>query len=463
MGTLRALLSISSIAGIVFLAGSASSGSPIEHLISGTASPQGDGLVAGDHGARYELRGGTIVDVAPGSEFSFEPSKRIPLGRRGEPDRPTRVVHLMHGSVDVTVPATKRDPTALMVRGPGKMSSVTRAGTSTFLAADDRSTAACRTGDMLVGVGNDWRPLKQGFARTLAPENPAAVPRPVLAPPAPSFDRSLLFMRGSESGSAEARWQPVKNAASYDVRISRVDEKASVVVSHESTNATREALRSLAPGKYSIVVASVDKYGLPGAPSEPKTLRVAGLELPEGAVVKDDGTVVLAKEQRVRLLGSEGLEVSYGTSRFFASAPTTLGLAHDESVVARLRAPGSPDETVIRLEPKGLRAKVQVSPRAAFWPTDSVNVTIDLYDASGRAVPDGVDVKPTVTINLEPVKLDWRRHGRSLQAAVPPSAAPGPWIIRAEVRDGRGELLGRDFLEVAKSESRGVAGGVANR
>lgn len=166
MGTLRALLSISSIAGIVFLAGSASSGSPIEHLISGTASPQGDGLVAGDHGARYELRGGTIVDVAPGSEFSFEPSKRIPLGRRGEPDRPTRVVHLMHGSVDVTVPATKRDPTALMVRGPGKMSSVTRAGTSTFLAADDRSTAACRTGDMLVGVGNDWRPLKQGFART---------------------------------------------------------------------------------------------------------------------------------------------------------------------------------------------------------------------------------------------------------------------------------------------------------
>jgi hypothetical protein len=112
---------------------------------------------------------------------------------------------------------------------------------------------------------------------------------------------------------------------------------------------------------------------------------------------------------------------------------------------------------VIRLEPKGLRARVHVDPKAAFWPDDSVAVTVELYDARGRPIPESSDVKPTVTVNLEPVKLEWQRSGRVLRATVPPSAAPGPWVLRAEVRDGHGELIGRDFLEIAKVDSRATA------
>ena len=463
MGIVRTALSVSIVTGFLFTLGSAVSGPAVERLVSGSATPEGSALVAGAHGARYELRGGAVVDIAAGSEFSFEPSLRVPLSRPGEPDTLTRVVRLTHGTLDATVTPAKHDATALMVHGPGKMSSVTRSGTSTFVAADDRSTAACRAGDMLVGVGNDWKPLKEGLARTLAPENPIAAPRPFVGPPAPSFDRALLFIRGGSTGSAEATWQPVKDAASYDVRVSRMEEKGAVLVSHESVSAARAPLHDLEPGMYSIVVASMDKYGLAGSASPSKSIRVAALEVPEGAVVADDGTIVLAKDQRVRLLGSEGLEVSYGTSRFFGAAPTTLGLAHNESVVARLRAPGATDETVIRLEPKGLRARVQVGPRAAYWPGDDVTITVDLYDASGRPIPENADAKPTVTVNLEPVKLDWRRAGRTMRATVPPSMSHGPWIIRAEVRDARGELLGRDFLEVAKADARGAASGVAHR
>jgi hypothetical protein len=421
-------------------------------LVSGGATPRGAVLVAGERGARYELKGGSVVDIAAGTEFSFEPSLKVPLSKPGEADTLTRVVRISRGSIDVTVTPAKRDATAFMVRGPGKMSSVTRSGTATFVASDDRSTTACRSGDTLVGVGNDWKPLKEGFARTLAPDSPTALPRPLVAPPVPSFDRGLVFVRGSETGRAEASWPAIKNATAYEVRVSRLGNGGAVLLSDTTTTSTNSPLSALSPGTYTLAVAAVDKTGLRGAMSEAKALRVAGLEVPEGAVAADNGAIVLAKEQRVRLLGADGLEVSYGTSRVFGAAPATLGLAHGESVVARLRSPGATDEAVIRLEPQGLRARVHIDPKAALWPNDRVNVTVDLYDASGRAVPENVEVKPTVTINLEPVKLDWQRSGRSLQAKVPPSPTQGPWVVRAEVRNGRGELLGRDFLEVAKNQ-----------
>lgn len=450
MGSLRFAASLSLFLGCSLCSLSASPGPTIERLVAGEATPRAGMLVAGSHGARYEIKGGSVVEFAPGAEFSFDPSRRVPLGRPGEADVLTRVVRLSKGAIDATVTPSKREPTALMVRGPSKMSAVTRSGVSTFVVSDDHSSAACRAGDTLVGIGNDWKPLKEGFARTFAPVSPAATPRPLADAPEPSFDHGFVLVRGGQPGHAIVTWAAVKDATSYDVRIARLGDGVATLIFHEPVQSTSVPTGALSPGTYSVVVAAIDKSGLSGAPSESKTLRVAGLEVPEGAVVTDDGAVVLAKEQRVRLSNAEGLEVSYGASSVFGSAPSTLGLAHNEAVVARLRAPGTRDETVIRLEPMGLRARVHIDPKGAFWPNDRVNVAVDLYDASGRAVPENADVKPTVTVNLEPLKLEWQRSGHSLRATVPPSQVPGPWVVRAEVRDGRGALLGRDFLEVAK-------------
>jgi hypothetical protein len=125
--------------------------------------------------------------------------------------------------------------------------------------------------------------------------------------------------------------------------------------------------------------------------------------------------------------------------------------------VARLRIPGSKEEAVLRLEPRGLRANVQIAPHAAHWPLDRVLVRIELYDANGRAVPEDAGVLPSVTVNMEPVSLRWERKGRTLSAALPPSPTPGPWVVRAEVHDRRGELLGRDFLEIVPLDPRGAA------
>jgi hypothetical protein len=43
------------------------------------------------------------------------------------------------------------------------------------------------------------------------------------------------------------------------------------------------------------------------------------------------------------------------------------------------------------------------------------------------------------------------REGNRLIGTVLPTANPGPWVLRVEVKDQFGALLGRDFLEIAKA------------
>lgn len=435
------------VAGAVAFSGSASPASWNDKVLSGDASPHGLTLIAGAHGVRYELRGGAKVELSQGAEFSFEPSLHLKLRKPGDPETITRVIHLVHGAAEVTVP-TLRDPTAVMFRGPGKLNAVAKEGHMTFVADDPRTTVAAREGEMLVGVGNDWRPLKAGYARTLAPEDPSALPRPVLPSPSVSTESRLTLVRGGESAHASATWAALPNAARYDVVLKRTDKDAAVV-SHQIVTDAKASVDSLAPGTYALVVAAVDKQGLVGSPSAPCALRVLGIETPEGASVSQDGAIILGRDQRVSLVGAEGVELSYGASSLFMGAPSQLGLAHGEPTTVRFRSIGSAAETVLHLAPRGLHAAVDIGPRTAKWPIDHVTIQVDLYDTTGRPLPDESSIDATVTVNMTKVPVKWEHAGHALRATLSPGTPPGPWVVRAEIRDRNGDLLGRDFLEVA--------------
>lgn len=450
MGIVQRHIFTGIVAGVVALSGSASSASWNDKVLSGEASPHGLTLVAGPHGVQYELRGGAKVELSGGAEFSFEPSLHLKLRKPGDPNTTTRVIHLLHGNAEVTVPAL-RDPTAVMVRGPSKLSAVSKDGHMTFMADDVRSTAAAREGDLLIGVGNDWRWLHAGFARTLAPEDPSALPRPVLPSPSVSAESKLTLVRGSELAHASASWPALPNAARYDVVLTRTGKDAAVV-SHQIVTETKVGMDSLPPGTYGMVVAAVDREGLVGSPSAPCSLRVVGVETPEGASVSQDGAIILGKDQRVSLVGADGVEISYGASSLFMGAPSQLGLAHGEPTTVRLRAAGTTAETVLRLAPRGLHAAVDIGPRTAKWPLDRVTIEVDLYDTTGRPIPDASTIDANVTVNLNKIAVKWERSGHTLRATLSPGTPPGPWVVRAEVRDHNGDLLGRDFLEVAPTE-----------
>jgi len=423
---------------------------PGDRLVGGEATPRGSVLTAGTHGAAYELRGGARVLLAEGTEYSFEPSIRLKIRKPGDPDTLARSIRIVHGQADVVVPAGA-EAAAVLLRSPGKMSAVAKEGRSTFVVGDDRATAASREGEMLVGIGNDWKPLREGFARTLSPQDPAALPHPILGAPEPSVEHALLVQNGEAPASAALTWTALRDATAYDVSVSRVEAGKTTLVSHQQTSDTRTTVPSLTPGAYSVTVAAVDRSGLSGVPAASRTIRVVGVRTPEGAATIADGTIVMGRDQRVSLVAAEGLEVGYGGSQVFGAAPDSIGLAHGTSTLARLRLPGTAEETVLHLEPEGLRASVQVGPRAARWPLDTVSIEVDLYDAAGRPVPEDARISTSVTVNLEPAPVVWERSGRVLRTTVPASAARGPWVVRAEVNDERGNLIGRGFLEVDRT------------
>jgi hypothetical protein len=391
-----------------------------------------------------------------GAEFAFEPSLHIKLRKPTDPETITRAVYMPHGHVDVTVP-TLRDPTAVMIRGPGKMSAVAKEGRLTFVAEGERTTAAARVGEMLVGIGrNDWKLLKQGTARTLSPEDPAATPRPILTAPKVTADAKLFIVRGDEEAHVAASWAPLTGAAQFDVTLARTGAAAKVV-SHQLVSKSSLAFGELTPGTYTLVVAPIDKQGLTGTVSEACTLRVVGVQTPPGASRSVDGAVIIGRDQRVSLVGADQMEVAYGNSADFMGVPNTLGLAHGSATTIRLRVPGTTEEAVLHLEPQGLRANVHIGPRSATWPLDRVAIDIDLYDTSGRAVPDDTEIDATVTVNLAKVPVSWERSHHTLHATLPAGTPPGPWVVRTEVHDGHGELIGRDHLEVAPVAQRSAA------
>jgi hypothetical protein len=425
----------------------ASSATWSDKLTAGEAAAQGAELVAGPHGVSYELRGGAKLEFSGGAEFAFEPSLHIKLRKPSDPETITRAIHLTHGRVEVTVP-TLRDPTAVMIRGPGKLNAVAKEGRLTFIADGERTTAAARSGEMLIGVGNEWKALRAGTARTLSAEDPAATPRPILPAPKVSADAKLLVVRGNEEAHVATRWSQLAGASEYDVTLTRTGTTPKVV-SHQVLSVSSVALGALTPGSYALVVAPIDKQGLIGSASEGCTLRVVGIEAPAGATTSVDGAVIMGRDQRVSLIGAEDLEVAYGSSALFLGAPSTLGLAHGVATTIRLRAPGTTEEAMLHLEPQGLRANVHIGPRAAKWPLDHVAIAIDLYDTSGRPVPEDAPIDATVTVNLAKVPVIWERSGRTLRATLSAGTPPGPWVVRAEVHDSHGELIGRDHLEVA--------------
>ncbi|HEX7669226.1 MAG TPA: hypothetical protein VF395_06580, partial [Polyangiaceae bacterium] len=302
----------------LFSARSALSGPSVtDHLTSGTAqvestSPPAEAglLVAGHGGAAYELRGGAVLQVSAGSAFAFEPSIRLKLRKPGDPDTFARSVRLAHGQATVTIPTKYADQTAVLFRGAGKLSAVAKEGVSTFVTDDDRTTAASRSGEMLVGIGNEWKALREGFARTIDAADPGALPRPILAAPVSHADRALIVVDAAKRAALSATWTEVKDAKTYEVTLA--NGSPAPRVERLPAGVTTATWKDLPPGAYSVTVAAVDRFGLMGPPSKASTAHVVGLVVPDGATVTNDGAVLLGHDQRVNLTGPNDLEVSYG-------------------------------------------------------------------------------------------------------------------------------------------------------
>jgi hypothetical protein len=212
----------------------------------------------------------------------------------------------------------------------------------------------------------------------------------------------------------------------------------------------KEAFVGLTPGQYELALRSVDAEGIAGPWSKAEPVRIVGVSLPPGAY-SAAGDIFIGRGQEVRFSNTDGLEMTYEGAGRYVPASEAVTLYRGETTVVSFRVPGSVYPTTARLRPRGLFAHVALGPRRAVWPKDAVQIAIELRNREGEEVPQWLELKTDVKLGIEPIDVKFTRDGNRLIGTVPPPERPGPWVLRVEVKDQFGSLLGRDFLEIASA------------
>jgi hypothetical protein len=398
------------------------------------------------------LPGGAVLTFSKDAKYELGRPIKLELSTTGHEKTPVQVIKLTAGRVSVTLPEAKNPKTAVLIQGPRKVSAVAKGGQSLVITASDRVTVAAVRGEMLAALGNDWKPLPSGLVRSFAAGT--AIEQAVPTPPKLSLDNSMLMALDGDA-STQLRAAPSKDAAYRQLALYRVDGGKRTKVIEQEFRTDSQQLPQLVPGRYEVQGRTVDRFGVESPLSEPLVLRVIGAELPEGARLVQ-GAIFLGRAGRVKLIGAEGLEASYGRASMFIPVPKDVGLARGDSTLLRLREPGKKEELGIKLEPRTLKADVDIAPKTARWPGEPLQVTVKLFDHHGRPITDALKNKPQVFVNVGQVEPTWTHTGNTYSAKIAPENGAGPWVVRVEVSDDFGDPAGRDFIELgsAKTASR---------
>jgi hypothetical protein len=399
---------------------------------------------AGSAATVRELGQGVKLRMEDGAEIEIERPTGLVLGASTQ-QTTAHVVRVASGRVDIEVPPASPPRIAVLVRGPGQLAAIFKGGKGAVVVAADRLTAVSFSGEALAGSGSSWQRVPAQHARHLGQGGPGRALTPLLPAPASITGTRLALVARDEPARARFEWPAVAGAKSYEVLVTRRDDAQ--VLTKQSVESPTLSL-DLPAGRYQVETRARDAAGVEGASSTARDVRVVAVDLPGGAVL-DRGTVRLGAKQRIRLGDPLGLEVTYDDARDFVPAPLNIGLIQRRPTVVRLREQGSSEQAQLKLEPRLRTASVELGPRQASWPRDRITVTIRAK-SSDSALPK---LTPRVLLNVSPVAMHWERRAGTWTGVVPRPISKGPWVVRVEVEDEFGELLARDHLEVAASES----------
>jgi hypothetical protein len=393
-----------------------------------------------------------VLTFSKDAKYELGRPIRLQLAPMGSDKTNVQVIKLTVGRVSVTIPEAKNPKTAVLIQAPRKVSAVAKGGQSMVIASADRVTVAAVRGEMLAALGNDWKALANGLVRSFGGGATSEEPVPS-APKLRVASSMLLALTGDVS--AQVRAVPTKNIEHRQLSLFRVEGNKRSKLSEADWRSDEQVLQGLSPGRYEVQARAVDRFGVESPASEPLTLRVIGAELPAGAKLVGDA-ILLGRSGRLKLIGANGLEASYGRANLFIPVPKDVGLARGESTLLRLREPGAKEELGIKLEPRTVKADVEIGPKSARWPGEPLQVTVKLFDHRGRPLKDELKTKPQVFVNVAHVQPTWSHSGNTYTAKVAPATGAGPWVVRVEVNDDFGDPVGRDFIELgsAKTASR---------
>ncbi len=427
----------------------ASAAAPKTGVVAGSGASSGGVFTAGPDGAEYVLPSQARLSLAPGSAVHLFPKpQQLQLAPGSKTT--TYSFSLVRGRVDVAVPAK---PKSAVLCSIGKVSAVIGTGKATLLLHGETSTVASTDGDVRTLVSDRWTTLPAGTLEHFGGEHAGAV-EPAVAAPALTPGQRLWFSPGEPVAIAGVGVSQVTGADHYELRLVAADgsEQKRLLRGTRQDDAFSPAL----PGQYELSARSVDAEGIAGSWTKSEPLRIVGVTLPPGGYASG-GDIFIGRGQDVHFSNTDGLEMTYEGAGRYVPASQAVSLYRGETTVVSFRVPGSVYPTSARLRPRGLYAHVALGPSRAVWPTDPIQIAVELRSKEGEAVPQWLELKTDVRLGIEPIEVAFTRDGNRLVGTVPPTDKPGPWVLRVEVKDQFGALLGRDFLEIAKAPPAPVA------
>lgn len=364
------------------------------------------------------------------------------VGRDGN-KIPVQTVRVTKGRVDaVLVPSDQER--GVLLAGPDSVSAIANRGRISMSVTKDEVFVQALREEALAGHRGIFKKLSPGVVRVF---NRASGKYQDEAPaPAPEF-RSTSALSVAMTGGAELG---LVAEGSGDVCFGLRDEDGTNVGS-TACGPAGTAVKVAAPGAgiFHAVARRLGDGNLDGALSKPVTLRVLGLA--EGQVPPESGVFLLERFERIRLLGTAGLEMRVGSSKLFVPATESIGLAQGQPTIVEFRSPDAPEQrTQLRLSPKIGKVETSIGPAGVKWPGNPARVSVAVHDGNGKLMDEDDGLELSVSVNSEIVPADFRKTKNGLVADVPAQAGSGPWVIRLHVYDEDDRELARDFLEVVR-------------
>jgi hypothetical protein len=419
---------------------------PKTGVVAGSVTNAGGLLTAGSDGAEYQLPSLARLSLAPGTVVRVFPrpqSLQLAPGSKTS----TYSFSLVQGRVEITVPAK---PKSAVLCSIGSLSAVVGGGQATVVLRGEQSTVASVEGDVRTFAQARWQTLAPGSLSHFRGDRGNG-PEPTIGAPTFSAGQRLWFSAGAPVAVVGFAFGAVAAADHYDLRLQATDGSTQL----RSVRGLRldEPFAPVAPGQYELSARSIDAEGIAGSWSKAEPVRVVGITLPPGGYVIG-GDIFIGKGQEVRFSHVDGLEMTNQGAGRYRPASEAISLYRGEITTVDFRVPGSRFPTTARLRPRALYARVVFGPRRAVWPTNPVQIAVELRNKDGEAIPQWLELKPEVTLGIKPIAVTFTRDGNRLIGTVPPTSEAGPWVLRVEVKDQFGELLGRDFLEIDKAKAK---------
>jgi hypothetical protein len=434
---------VAALACLAPAAGATPTGPARPTLVAGNASIHGGYTKAGPKGAEWALPGGPRVVASPGAELRVIGAPQ-PLTLGPGLAVPGYTVLLHRGKLAIDAPDGSKS--AVVLAAPRRTTAIVKSGKARAVASDKDTAIANDWGETIVSANDGaYHPLSPGMVY-VASKNDT---RSLVGTPSSVKGRRVLFALFGEQSLGNLSWDDVPGAAGYRVELEKSGDNTPIASLETRAPRLDQPLADLVPGAYEMRLYALDATGLEAVKPLAAPIRVVGAELPEGAYLDAHGAIRLGEGQRVKFSGVEGLEMTYGGAGHYFHAADSAGLMHDQPTLVHFRLPGTFDFATARLAPRGVSAEIRISPSWATWPKDPIAIRVRLVDKTGEQVPEWLEARPTVSLGIKKLDVDFARHGEWLDAKVEPLKGAGPWVLRVEVEDQFGAPLGRDFLEIA--------------